>query len=131
MRGELSAAEDLTRRGLETVQAASRPTLLADLARILLAQGRAHEALIAAREAHDLLETLGGVEEGESLVRLMVAEALLANGERDAARDAIRAARERVLARAEKITDAEWRTSFLENLPENARTLALAGELLG
>ncbi|HEY5945103.1 MAG TPA: protein kinase [Kofleriaceae bacterium] len=131
MRGDLATAEDLTRQGLQTVQAASRPTLLADLAQILLKQGRNHEALIAAREAHDLLDALGGVEEGESLIRVMLAEALHANGECDAARVAIQRARERLLARAAKITDAEWRTMFLEQLPENARTLALGRELLG
>ncbi|HEX5059885.1 MAG TPA: AAA family ATPase, partial [Kofleriaceae bacterium] len=130
MRGELSVAEELVRQALKTVQAASRPALLADLASMLLKQGRHHEALIAAREAHDLLEMLGGVEEGESQIRLMVAEALRASGDAEGAREAIRRARERVLARATKITDAEWRTSFLTNLPENARTLALATELL-
>ena len=72
----------------------------------------------------------GKPEEGESQVRLMIAEALHATGDADA-RSSIRAARERLLARAAKITSPEWRTSFLENLPENARTLALARELLG
>jgi hypothetical protein len=35
-----------------------------------------------------------------------------------------------LLARAAKVSDAGWRTSFLENLPENARTVQLARELL-
>ncbi len=130
MRGELTVAEDLTRQALQTVQAASRPALLADLAALLLKQGRSHEALIAAREAHDLFEALGGVEEGESQIRLVIAEALDATGDRAAAITAIRRARDRLLERAAKITDAAWRTSFLENLPENARTLALADRLL-
>jgi eukaryotic-like serine/threonine-protein kinase len=129
MRGELDVAEDLTRQGLQTVQAASRPTLLADLAAILLRQGRNREALIAAREAHDLFDALGGVEEGESQIRLIIAEALHANGDMKAARTAIERARDRLLARAAKITDPEWRSSFLDNLPENARTIALAREL--
>jgi len=104
---------------------------LADLTRILLQQGRRHEALIAAREAHDLFDALGGVEEGESQIRLQLAEALHANGDGDGARDAIRRAHDRLLERATKITDAGWRASFLENLPENARTLALAQAWLG
>jgi len=131
MRGEPALAEDLQRQALKTVQAASRPTLLAELAKFLLVQGRTREALIAAREAHELFDALGGVEEGESQIRLMIAETLHATGDREGARTAIRRARERLLARAAKITDGEWRTSFLENLPENARTLALATELLG
>jgi serine/threonine protein kinase/tetratricopeptide (TPR) repeat protein len=130
-RGELAVAEDLTRQALQTVQAASRPTLLSDLAGILLKQGRTHEALIAAREAHDLFDALGGVEEGESQIRLIIAEALLATGDTEGARASIRRARERLLSRAAKISDAEWRSSFLDNLPENARTLSLARELLG
>jgi hypothetical protein len=112
------------------VQAASRPQQLACLGSVLLKMKRPHEALIAAREAQALLDSLGGVEEGESLVRITFAEALHANGETEAARAAIRIARDRVLERATKITDAEWRTSFLQNLPENARTLSVARELL-
>jgi eukaryotic-like serine/threonine-protein kinase len=129
MRGELGTAEGLLRQGLLTVQAASRPGLLADLASVLLRQGRAHDALVAAREAHALLDTLGGVEEGESRIRLVLAETLHATGSTTEARAAIDRARERLLSRAAKITDAEWRASFLANLPENARTLALATEL--
>jgi tetratricopeptide (TPR) repeat protein len=129
MRGELRTAESLIRQGLQTVQAASRPGLLADLASVLLRQGRAHDALAAAREAHALFDTLGGVEEGESRIRLMLAEALHASGSTVEARIAIERARQRLLARAEKIADVEWRASFLANLPENARTLALATEL--
>jgi eukaryotic-like serine/threonine-protein kinase len=129
-RGELETAEELTRVALQTVQAASRPALLADLASILHRRGKAREALIAAREAHELFEALGGVEEGESQIRLMLPEALHASGNAEAARTAIRRARDRLLERAEKIKDPEWRASFLQNLPENARTLALARELL-
>ncbi|NVB84602.1 MAG: protein kinase [Kofleriaceae bacterium] len=129
-RGDLDASERELRLGLQTVQAASRPRALAALGQLLLLQRRAGEALIAAREAHDLLDTLGGVEEGESLVRLTYALALDATGDREAACTAIRRARERVLERAAKITDPEWRASFLENLPENAKTLAFARDLL-
>ena len=130
MRGELAGAEDLLRQALPIVQGASRPQITAELASVLLRQGRTHEAMIAAREAFDVMEAIGGVEEGESLVRLTIAEALQASGDREGARAAIRAARARVLERAAKITDPAWRTSFLENLPDNARTLELAAELL-
>jgi hypothetical protein len=43
-----------------------------------------------------------------------------------AARRTIEAARERLLSRAEKILDADLRKSFLERVPEHARTLSLA-----
>jgi hypothetical protein len=34
------------------------------------------------------------------------------------------------LAVAERISDEKWRRSFLTNVPENARTLTLAGKIL-
>jgi len=61
-------------------------------------------------------------------VRLMYATCLHATGDTSAALEA-RRARERVKARAAKITDASWRASFLENLPENAATIAFAAQL--
>jgi hypothetical protein len=73
-----------------------------------------------------LLASLGGMEEGESLLRLAYAEALAATGALGAAWDALASARERLLARAALISDAQWRESFLAHVPENARTLQLA-----
>jgi tetratricopeptide (TPR) repeat protein len=127
-RGDLIEAEALLRAALPIGSAAMRPVILAALARTLLAQGRAPDALVSAREAYELLEMLGGVEEGESLVRLMFAETARCGG--DDATAVIDRARFRLLARAEKITDPAWRASFLEKIPENARTLELASELL-
>ena len=46
------------------------------------------------------------------------------------ARRTIADARARLLAIAEKIADATYRRSFLERVPENARTLELAGAWL-
>jgi tetratricopeptide (TPR) repeat protein len=103
----------------------ARPHAMATLARVRLAQGRAGDALSCARDAMSLLVSLGHVDEGESLVRLVYAEALDAAGERDAAASAIREARERLLARAETIIEPGWRQSFLERVPEHARTLEL------
>jgi tetratricopeptide (TPR) repeat protein len=127
-RGEIDAGEHEIRRALELALPPSRPAILAGLAHVLLARGRVQDALTAAREAHEQLELLGGVEEGESAVRLMLATCLDAAGDADAL-VATRSARERVRSRAAKITDPTWRTSFLENLPENARTIALAARL--
>ena len=91
-----------------------------------LAKGDVSEAAAAAREAMELLEELGGIDEGESLVRLVHAEALSASGDFAGARRMIATARERLLERAAKISDPAWRASFLERVPENARTMALA-----
>ena len=61
-----------------------------------------------------------------TLVRLAHAEALHATGDRDAAQRAIADARTHVLAIAGKIHDPAYRQRFLDNVPENVRTLALA-----
>jgi hypothetical protein len=64
-------------------------------------------------------------------VRLVHAEALHATGAHDAARAAIAQARARVTAIADQISDPVYRDSFLAQVPENARTLALATSWLG
>ncbi|APR86396.1 Adenylate cyclase [Minicystis rosea] len=102
-----------------------RAPALATLADFALAQGRTEEALGHAREAMEILTKLGGIEEGESQIRLAHAEALAAAGEVEAARVAIVEARDRLLARAGRISKPTLRESFLEGVPENARTLAL------
>jgi serine/threonine protein kinase/tetratricopeptide (TPR) repeat protein len=104
---------------------ALRACALATLADVRLRERRAPEALEAAREAHAILASLGGLEEGEALIRLVWAEALEAE-DAAAARAAIAEARERLLARAAKIADPALRQSFLERVPENALTLLLA-----
>jgi hypothetical protein len=66
-----------------------------------------------------------------AFVRLAHAEALHATGAHDAARHAIADARTRLLDIAQRIPDPDYRKSFLEHVPENARTLALARAWLG
>jgi hypothetical protein len=61
-----------------------------------------------------------------AFVRLVHAEALQATGVHDAARRAIAEARARLLAIADKIPDPGYRASSLADVPENARTPALA-----
>ena len=101
------------------------------LARALLAEGRADEAMAASAEGMRLLGELGRIEGGESLLRLAHAECLHAVGAVAPARGAIRAAREQLLLRAARIAEPTYRQRFLERIPENARTLALALEWAG
>jgi serine/threonine protein kinase/tetratricopeptide (TPR) repeat protein len=103
-----------------------RAYALAVLGRIRLTGSTPDEAEPPAREAMDVLDALGGVEEGESYVRLTFAEALEATGAHEAAREAIATARVRILERAAMIHDPAWKESFLERVRENARTLELA-----
>jgi tetratricopeptide (TPR) repeat protein len=126
--GDLGAAEAEARCAMETLSA-FRPHLsfaMAVLADIMLGQGRVSAAREQAKAAFDLLQELGQVQEGEALVRVVYAEVLDASGDHAAARDVIAVARDRLLARVACIGSETWRRSFLENIPENARTLALA-----
>jgi tetratricopeptide (TPR) repeat protein len=103
------------------------PGLLATLAAVRLARGRVDDALAAAREGLARYETQGaaGFFRG-ARIRLVHAECLHAAGRIDEARDAVGIARDRLLGLAERIGDPARRRSFLEDVPENARTLSLA-----
>jgi tetratricopeptide (TPR) repeat protein len=99
---------------------------LAILAAVHLASGNTARAEAPARESVQLLERLGGVEEGEAYIRLTYAEVLDALGNQDGAREAIATARVRILERTAMIQDAQWKDTFLERVRENSRTLELA-----
>ena len=117
-----------------TIAAASSPIMayaLAALAAVLIKMGRHGEARGHAEAAYRLLTSLGGIDDGDTFVRLVFAESAMAHGDREAARRAITSARDRILERAARIRVPEWRESFLAEVPENARTLALAAALGG
>jgi len=108
------------------------PGALSTLCRIRLAQGRVAEALGAADEAmakYNAMDSCGFFR--VAFVHLARAEALEAAGDHTAAHAAIRVARERVLATADRIHDPRYRKSFLEDAPDNARILTLASAWLG
>jgi tetratricopeptide (TPR) repeat protein len=125
--GDLEVAEQKARAAASALDVAPpmKATATAVLARVLLRRGFVAEGLWAAREAFATLEALGALEEGESLVRLVHAEALEAAGERAELWRAIASARDRLIERASKITDAAWREQFLTAVPDNARTLSM------
>jgi eukaryotic-like serine/threonine-protein kinase len=107
-----------------------RCSTLSVLAGVWLARGYPAEALSAAEEASEVLGRLGTLHDGEAKVRLMLAEARFATGAIEQGRRALAEARERLLARAARLRSEALRKSFLERVPENARTLALAKEWL-
>jgi eukaryotic-like serine/threonine-protein kinase len=131
-RGEPAAAEREARAALPRLAflPLERAAATATLAAALLAQGRAAEALTAAEDAMAQYEALGAFGYRGALARLVHVEALEAAGDHAAACRALAAARDRVIANAGKIADPELRRSFLEAVPENARTLALAAQWL-
>ncbi|XXX78196.1 protein kinase [Sorangium sp. So ce134] len=126
---ELDAALGL----LSGVSRVDRPGVLAARAELRLRQGRAAEALEAIEEALARVEAMRGAcgfFRG-ARVRLAHVACLDAAGRRGAAEVALAAARDRLRRIAGTIPDPDYRTSFLEEVPENRATLALARERLG
>jgi ATP/maltotriose-dependent transcriptional regulator MalT len=134
--GELDAAEAEIQTALPLLTTAyplDVPGALATLAALRLAQGRIVEALTAAEDGMVRYETIGACSYffRGAFLRLVHAECLDASGDHDAARAAIARARDRLFVIAGKIDDPAYRKSFLENVPENRRTLELARQWLG
>jgi tetratricopeptide (TPR) repeat protein len=132
-RGDLEAAE---REALTAIDGfAGRPRnrslALTTLADVRLAQGRPARALASAKEAMAAQEAVPPAYRAGAYLPLLHAEALFATGDHEGARAAIARARTELLARADQIGDSAYRKTFLENVPENARTLARAQQWLG
>jgi tetratricopeptide (TPR) repeat protein len=128
---DYARAEHYARAALTTWETvlSVRPFAIALLARALLAQGRQVEALQSARDAYAQLESLGVVDDGETTIRLALAECLIDAGDALAARETLDKAASRILASAEAIDDSASRESFLTRIPEHRRILELAREL--
>jgi tetratricopeptide (TPR) repeat protein len=125
--GDLDGAEREIEAARALAMPLDQPGMLATLAAVRLAQGRAADALALADDAVARTTAMGGCGLFRAgFVRVVHAEALHATGRHDAARRAIADAHARLIAIAGKIADPGHRTSFLEAVPENARTLALA-----
>jgi tetratricopeptide (TPR) repeat protein len=130
--GDLDAADREIQLALGMAVPLEHPGALATLSALRLTQTRAAEALAAAEDAMSRCAAMGGCGLfRESFVRLVHAEALHATGAHDAARHAIAGARDRLLAIDHRIPDPDYGASFLESVPEHARTLALAAAWLG
>ena len=128
--GDAEAAEHGARAALEQIGGyplfhGSAEVLLAAA---LLAEGRGEAAVAAVRSPLALLEEQGGRGFRAARTRVTAAEALAAAGDAAEARRVLSLAHADLLARAAGIADADLRRSFLEAVPENARTLALARE---
>ena len=126
--GDLEAAEREATAALDGLEGLRpvRAHALAIRAGVRLQRGDAGGALGDAGAAFAVLGELGGLEEGEALVRLTFAEALEASGRREEARAVLAEAKRRLVERAAQIGDDASRKGFLGSVLENARTLALA-----
>ncbi|MFO0742344.1 MAG: protein kinase [Labilithrix sp.] len=124
---DLARAEREVRLALDSAGASPplRAFGLAILAHVHLQSGRPDRADGCARESLQLLEALGGVEEGEAFIRLTYAESREAVGDMAGAREAIQTARVRILERTAMIQDAQWKDTFIQQVRENVRTMEL------
>ncbi len=125
--GDLPSAEAEVARAISRADRtpAVRAHAKALLANLYLAKGQLTPALSEASEAMYILRALGGIEQGESFIRLADIRALRANGYHELAQQRVVEARRRLLKQAERLTDPVWRQSFLENVPENAELYRL------
>lgn len=129
LKGDLVAAERAARQCVVELAwiAPIVPYSKAVLADVLLAAGRPREAQAVAAEGLARLEETGQIEDGEALLRVVFAESLLATSGAEAAHQAIKEALERLFAVAATLSDPSARAAFFAQVPEHARTVALAG----
>ncbi len=99
-------------------------------ARALLARGEGVRAWVAARDAMAMLDSMGGTDEGDALVRLVYVESLLAVGREPEARVVLRAARARLLERSRRLPGEDAQAQWLHSVPDHRVTLELASKYL-
>ncbi|XXX72537.1 hypothetical protein WMF30_33300 [Sorangium sp. So ce134] len=133
--GDLDAADREVQAALamlEQVCPLDVPGALATLSALRLAQGRPDDAVAAAAEGMRRYAAMGMCSQffRGSYLRLVHVESLEASGRHAEARAALAEARTRLHAIAAQIREPAYRSSFLEGVPENRRTLALASERL-
>ncbi|NUP14128.1 MAG: protein kinase [Polyangiaceae bacterium] len=95
------------------------------IARVLLLRGAPQDSLLSAKSAVKAIESVGCVEDFEMLAYVTLAEAHLATGESDEAKEVLNVARGRLEERMKGIRDPALRKSFIERVPDHARVYEL------
>jgi tetratricopeptide (TPR) repeat protein/tRNA A-37 threonylcarbamoyl transferase component Bud32 len=131
LEGDTQTAEDEARHALRLLELT--PGLQAEafvtLADILLDGGRCDEALEQVQRAERVADELGGPDAlgpGELSIYRVRAESHTARGEHEQARSSVRRGMQRLRERANRISDAGWRQSFLECVPAHRKLAELA-----
>ncbi len=96
-----------------------------------IGRGQVDVALKSMTEAFMTVERLGGIEEGEPLIRLVYALALRAAGQEAEGRKRIAEARTRLFDIAKRLGEKRWQNAFLTGAPDNALLLAVASQWIG
>ena len=133
LKGELREAETHARQACEFLSTYLTHGIYARtvLGSILLGQGRATEARQVAELGVRDLERMRSQGVFAVAMYLALAEACFAQGDTGAGEDALREGLRCVRARASDIPEPAARERFLRQVPENARTLALARQRWG
>lgn len=131
--GVLGLAEREARAALELpgIAPLDAAAAMAILAATRLADKRPTEAVLALREATARYEALQAFGYRGAFMRLVRVEVLDAAGQHGDAREYLADARERLYRIAAEIPNETMRTSYLEAVPEHARTIALAEQWFG
>ncbi|MCC6557437.1 MAG: hypothetical protein IT372_31185, partial [Polyangiaceae bacterium] len=109
-------AEQLAREADAAGEPGTAAFALTVAASARLAAGDPEGALRISRDAFSTLEELGGIEEGEAELFVIHARALDATGRHAEAERVRSRGRARVAAIAARISDAQWRTRYLEDV---------------
>jgi tetratricopeptide (TPR) repeat protein len=97
----------------------------------LLRLDRVEDAVREATTAVTMLDEMGGIDEGELLIRLAFARALGAADRSDEARAAVRFAHDRLAARLATIESPALKASCLARIPEHAEVARVAEKWVG
>jgi len=129
--GQRAEATELARMNIEGVGPEAVAAVFAGgiLSSILIEEGRHAEAIEVATRMISAKRNDAG--SGEGLARLALFRALDAAENETAANEALAAARDRLLERADRISDESVRQSFLEEVEPHALTLLEAKRRLG
>lgn len=103
---------------------------LSELAAAKFDKGEPEEALEAASKALALCEKTGIDQFVESFLRLTHIKALNALDRKDEAKAAVTVAKEHLLKQSDSLHLSELRSSYLNDMPQNAELLKLARELI-
>lgn len=133
LQSDTDTALSLTKRAVDaSVDLPGRHAhALAFYASLQINRGQFDAALKSATESFTTLDRLGGIEEGEPLIRLVYALALRAAGQEAEGRKRIAEARKRLYEMARRLGDKHWQNTFLSNAPDNARLLSVASQWIG
>jgi eukaryotic-like serine/threonine-protein kinase len=131
-RGNFVEAERMAREmlALLAVLPSLRLPAYALLAWALLPQGHVKEARSIAEEGAQLTSFIGGYSENSLDVKLALAEARHADQDLEGAHGALRETVAEIDLRASKITELDFRESFLTQVPLNVRIRELAASWL-